>query len=239
MGRQANLESMMPYLQAQALRGLVQQKVMEELADRKGVVVTDDEVLVQLTDELKRIPAFVGPGGQLKPRQDIEDLLRQSGWTLAMMERSARNQLLFGKLRSQSALLMPVDAAWVELEHRVKSEKVAFDYVTLEPEIGKVADPGDAPLEAFLKAGGARFQTAPRRVLQVAALTPATMGEVVKVTDDELKKLYEANTSRFRELKASHILFKADSEAGFKEAETKAEALRAKLVAGQDFAVNC
>ena len=236
MGRQPNLETMMPYLQAQALRGLVQQKIMEEIANRRGVLVTDDEILLQLQDELKRIPAFLKPDGSLKPRIDIEDLLTQNGWSLAMMERAARMSLLFNKLRSQSAALVPVDAAWLEREHRVRDEKVGFDFVALEPEPAKVADPGDARLETFLKAGGTRFQVAPRRVLQVASLTPAAMGDAVKVSDDELKKLFETNKSRFRELKASHILFKAGTEAEFREAKAKAEALRAKLVAGLDFA---
>jgi len=236
MGRQANLESMLPFLQAQALRGLMQQKIMEEMAERRGVLVTDDEILAQLQDELKRIPAFLKPDGGLKPRVDIEDLLRQNGWTLAMMERDARLRLLFGKLRSQSAALVPLDPAWVELEHRIRNEKIGYDYVTLEAETAKQSDPGDARLEAHLKAGGARFQTAPRRVLQYVALTPAAMGDAVKVGDEELKKLYESNKSRFRELKASHILFKATTEGEFREALAKAEALRPKLLAGQDFA---
>lgn len=235
MGKQANQEQMMPFLQSQAIRGLVQQRIMEEMAGRRGVLVTDDEVLVQLKEDLNRIPAFVLPDGKLKAREDIEDLLRQNGWTLAMMERAARLQLLFGKMRTQMSALVPVDPAWVEVEHRVRDEKIGFEYVTVEPDRAAVPDPGDARLEAFLKAGGARFQMPPRRVFQVAALTPASMGDAVKVGDEELKKLYESNKARFRELKASHILFKAGTEAEFKDAKARAEALRAKLAAGQDF----
>lgn len=235
MGKQANLEQMMPFLQSQAIRGLVQQRIMEEMAGRRGVLVTDDEILVQLQEDLARIPAFLKPDGKLKPREDIEDILRQSGWTLAMMERAARLQLLFGKMRTQTSALIPVDPAWVDVEHRVRNEKVGFEYVALEPDRAQVADPGDARLEAFLKAGGARFQMPPRRVFQVATLTLAGMGDAVKIGEDELKKLYESNKGRFRELKASHILLKAEKESEFKEALAKASALRAKLVAGQDF----
>ena len=236
MGRQPNLEAMMPYLQAQALRGLVQQRIMEEIADRRGVLVTDDEILLQLQDDLKRIPVFLKPDGNLKPRAELEDMLRQSGWTLAMMERSARLNLLFGKMRAQSEAMVPLDPAWVDLEHRVRNEKVGFEQVSLEPEPAKIGDPGDAALEGLLKAGGARFQVAPRRVLQYTVLTPASLGEAARIGDDELKKLFETNKARFRELNASHILFKATTEPEFTEARLKAEALRAKLVAGLDFA---
>ncbi len=235
MGRQANPEQMLPFLQSQAIRGLVQQRIMEEMASRRGILVTDDEVLVQLQEDLNRIPAFVKPDGKLKPREDIEDLLHQNGWTLAMMERAARLQLLFGKMRTQMSALVPVDPAWVEVEHRVRDEKIGFEYVTLEPDRAAVPDPGDARLEAFLKEGGARFQMPPRRVFQVASLTAASLGDAVKVGDEELKKLYESNKARFRELKASHILFKASTEAEFKDAKVKADALRARLVAGLDF----
>ncbi|MBI4912785.1 MAG: peptidyl-prolyl cis-trans isomerase [Acidobacteria bacterium] len=234
LGKQANLDSMMPFIQSQAIRGLVQQGVMEEMAERRGVVVTDDEVLARLKDDLTR-GGFVQPNGQLMPREEIEAYLRDKGFTLAMVERDIKRALVFGKLQDQAAAQVPVTAEWLDRENRVRNEKVAFDYVAVVPDENAVKDPGDAVLDGFLKAGGARFQQAPRRVAQFVALTPATLGDAVRVTDDELKKTYEANKTRYQELKVSHILFKATTESEFKAAQAKAEALRPKLTGGQDF----
>ena len=107
MGRQPNREAMMPFLQAQALRQIVNQKLMEELAERHGVVVTDTEVYTQLNDELRRSPVFVAENGQLRPKADIEAVLRDNGWTLAQVERDARTQVLFRKLKTQIAAMVP------------------------------------------------------------------------------------------------------------------------------------
>ena len=43
-GKQASPETLRPFIQSQALRDLMNQKLMEELADRHHVVVTDEEV---------------------------------------------------------------------------------------------------------------------------------------------------------------------------------------------------
>ncbi len=64
----------------------------------------------------------------------------------------------------------------------------------------------------------------------------------VKVSDDEVKKFYEDNQDKFatpEQVRASHILIRTDpsaSEADRKAAREKAEALRKRAVAGEDFA---
>lgn len=235
MGKQQNREAMMPFIQAQALRQIVNQKLMEELAERHGIVVTDAEVFTQLNDELRRSPVFVGQDGQLRPKAEIEMVLRENGWTLAKVERESRLQVLFRKLRTQASALVPVDEALVKVEDRVRNEKVAFDYVQVAADASQVQDPGDAKLEALLQAGGARFQVGPRRVVQYVALDRAFFGDSLKVADEDLRKAFEARKAQSSELKASHILFKATSEAEAQEAVKKAAELRAKLVAGLDF----
>jgi peptidyl-prolyl cis-trans isomerase D len=235
MGRQADREAMMPYLQAQALRQIVNQKLMEELAERHGVLVTDAEVFTQLNDELRRSPVFVAENGQLRPKADIEAVLRDNGWTLAQVERDARTQVLFRKLRVQASAVVPTDEALLRAEDRVRNEKVAFEQVQIAPDPTQVQDPGDAKLDGFLQAGGARFQVGPRRVVQYVALDSAFFGESLKVGEEDLRKAFEARKAQAMELKASHILFKATGDAQVQAALKQAADLRAKLVAGLDF----
>ncbi|MCE1228089.1 MAG: peptidyl-prolyl cis-trans isomerase [Firmicutes bacterium] len=236
MGKQPNLEMMMPYLQAQAVNELMREKLQAELAERHGVMVTDTEVLAALRAQMAQNPNFLLEDGRFRPTQEINQyLLETQGVTLRMVEDSTRQMLLIRKLIDQEAAKVPVDEAWLNQENRVRNEKLAFDVYTLTPDVAAVADPGDAKLGEFLKAGGARFQVGPRRVIQYVSLEPGFFGNNLNVDDAAVQAAYESKKAQYTEMKVSHILFKAATEAEFTAATQRAEALRAKLVAGQDF----
>lgn len=235
-GRQGNQEALRPYLQSQALRNLMNQKLMEELAERHGVLVTDEEVASRMRAFLRQYPILLDDKGNLKPMAELKKVFEETGFNPAMQERNLRSELLRTKLIQQAAVQVPVDAAWLDVENRVRNEKVGFDQVVLAVDPAAVADPGDATLEAFYRAGGDRFLQTPRRILQVVAVDRAALGQAAQVDDATVKAAYEARRNDYLELKARHILFKADTDAQAKEATDKALALRAKLIKGQDFA---
>lgn len=232
MGPQANQEQLRPFLQAQAIRQLVARALREELAERHGVLLSDVEVRAALEARLKQIPRFLGADGQLIPPAEINRILAEEvGQTLALWELEVRRGLTTQKLLERAAALVPVNEAWLKEEHRFRQEKVTFDYVAVSPDTAAVADPGDGPLGAFLQASGARFLQPPRRVIQFAALDKASFGAGLEVNEDAVKAAYESKKAHYTELKASHILLKAESEAQFETAQKEAEALRAKLMA--------
>ncbi len=235
MGNQPNVKAMVPFLQAQALRRTVDLKLFEELAEQRGIVVTDQEVKIGLETRLGQFEVFKGPNGQLKPTSEIISILRENGIVLIQWEQEVRDQLLIQKLMEQAAARVPVDDTWINRENRVQNEKITFESATMTPDTAAVADPGDGPLESYLKAAGARFQFGPRRVLQVVALDQASIGDAIKVDDAALQSAYESKKSQYTELDASHILFRAKTDAEFAAATKKAEELRVKLTAGGDF----
>jgi peptidyl-prolyl cis-trans isomerase D len=237
-GRSAESEALLAFLRPQAINQLVQDRLVEELAERHGVVVTDPEVRAALEARLRQVPVFLDEKGQLKGLDDINDLLNQHEMSLAMWERETRQSLVRQKLVEQAALQVPVDAAWLEVENRVRHEKLGFKQVTFAPDAATVADPGDATLEAFLKAGGSRFMQGKRRVAQYVALDASAAGDL-KVSDEDVKKAYEQRKATFStpaQAKARHILFKASTEEEYAAATKKAQDLRAKLAKGGDFA---
>jgi peptidyl-prolyl cis-trans isomerase D len=79
-------------LRTQALRELVQDRLLVQEADRVGLRVTDEE----LQSSIMQIPAFLGRGGFDK--RAYEDTLRLNNITPAQFEASQRNLLLRQKL---------------------------------------------------------------------------------------------------------------------------------------------
>src|SRR5664279_843949 len=235
-GKQASPEALKPFIQSQALRDLTNQKLMEELAERHHVVVTDEEVGLRLRAFLRQYPMLLDAQGNLKSNAELKVIFQETGFNPAMQERSLRSELLRSKLIQQSALQVPVDAGWLALENRLRNEKVAFQQATLSVVPSSVADPGDAVLEAFYKAGGDRFLQPPRRVIQFVAVDRAALGKDVQVDEAALKAAFQARRSDYLEMKARHILFKAEGETQLQEATAKALLLRERLVKGQDFA---
>ena len=233
LGKNVNLETMGPFLRTQALSMLVRNRLQAELAERHGVVVTDGEIKLAMESFLRQ-RGFVGDDNQLMPTAQINDALRERGLSLRQLEETITGDLSRQKLAQQVAVLVPVDAPWVDLENRVRSEKISFEAVQITPDAAPVADPGQPRLEAFLKASGARFQTGPRRVIDYVAITPAALA-LPAADDAAVKAVYDSHKAQYAETKASHILFKAESDAEVEAAMAKATALRAKLVAGQDF----
>ena len=232
LGKNAKLDDLAPFLQKQAVTKLVRDKLIEELAERHGIVVTDAEVKSALEARLRQY-GFVGEDGRLRPSTEINDSLREHGLSLKQMEMETATGLAGQKLFQQACAQVPVDEPWLNLENRVRSEKISFEAATQVPE-AQVADPGPAKLEAFLKSSGARFQTGPRRVIDYVALTQAALA-LPSADDAAVKTVFDARKGQFVELKASHILFKAETDAQAQEAMTKALELRAKLLAGADF----
>jgi peptidyl-prolyl cis-trans isomerase D len=235
-GKQASPETLKPFVQSQALRDLIHQKLWEELADRHHVVVTDEEVGARLRANLRQYPVLLDPKGNLKSTAELKQIFQETGFNPAMLERGIRSELMQTKLVQQAALQVPVDEAWIAQENRLHNEKIAFQQATLAVDPSGVADPGDPTLEAFYKAGGERFLQPPRRVIQFVTVDRASLGKDIQVDEAALKAAFEARKGDTTEFKARHILFKAEGDAQFQEATAKAKLLRERLVSGHDFA---
>ncbi|HWQ08080.1 MAG TPA: SurA N-terminal domain-containing protein, partial [Holophaga sp.] len=200
MGNQQNAKAMLPYLQAQAVRRLVDTRIYEEMAERRGLLVTDQEVKAGLESKLRQYKVFLTPDNKPRPTSEIVSILRENGIGLLQWEQEVRDQLLIQKLIERVAAQVPIDDAWVAMEDRVENEKITFEASAVAPDLAAVQDPGDATLEAYLKASGARFQYGPRRVLDYVALDQAAFADAIKIDDATLKSAYETKKLQYTEL---------------------------------------
>ncbi|MDR2561880.1 MAG: peptidyl-prolyl cis-trans isomerase [Holophagales bacterium] len=236
-GQQDNMDQILPFIQQQALGQLMNLRLTEELADRHGVVVTDSELRDALAAELKSIPIMKDPKGHLLPTEEIKSILaRYFNLSLKNFEDSTKSRLIMDKLYDNAAALVPVDEAWLEIENRVRNEKMSIEYVALKPDEASVADPGDEALETYLKASGDRFQAGARRVLQIVTIEPSFFGDSLAPEEEVLKIAYESKKNSYIELKASHILIRGTTPDEIKAAQEKILKIRARLMAGANFA---
>ena len=145
LGKGADLESLAPLLETRAVDQLVQAKLVEELADRHGIVVTDAEVKNALEAQLRRY-GFVDENNKLRPSSEINDTLREHGMSLKQMEADTASGLAGQKLFQQMAAQVPVDDAWLQVENRVRNEKITFEAVTqaVDPSAGAGPRPAQA-----------------------------------------------------------------------------------------------
>jgi peptidyl-prolyl cis-trans isomerase D len=235
-----------------AVQSLIQAKVMEEMAQRHNVVVSDEETRIAVEGAVRRelqarpdlVAQFFGADGHLKPLPELEALdvfARMSGGARGYFrskEAEVKEGLLQSKLRTQLALEVPLDSAWLEAEHRFQADKVDVELLTLPVDTKDVADPGDATLQTYLQASGTRFQEGPRRVIQVALADRASLD--LKIDDATLKAAFEAKKGLYSrpadaEIRVRNIFFKSASPADLPALTKKAEALREELTKGRDF----
>jgi peptidyl-prolyl cis-trans isomerase D len=239
-GNRANLEQMRAFIEPQAQKTAIQEKLVEEMAERHGVVVTDVEVRNMLTDMLKKQPLFLNADGSVKSSAEINDVLRERGSTATVQgeEKSIRKNLLRQKLVQMAAFQVPVDEAWMNQEDRARHEKISFDAITLKTDPASIKDADDASLESYLKQSGALFQQSLRRMVQYVVVERSAFSDLA-VDDNALKAAYEQKKSSFgkpAQARVRHILYRATTEAELAAASQKAETLRARLIQGADMA---
>jgi peptidyl-prolyl cis-trans isomerase D len=238
-GKQASTEALRPYIQGQALNKLISAKLVEELADSRGIIVTDAEVRSRMEALFRSAPGFTNPDGSLKSSEEINNLLLESPrrpMTLLTFERQMRKDLVRQKLITEAAALVPVDAAWLAHENRVRNEKLSLDVYTLAPDTTAVADPGEGALQTFMKSQGERFQVPPRRVLTYVSVDQAAFGKALEPDEMTLKTAYASKKAQYTELRTSHILLKGANETELAQASRLLQDVRAKVLAGADFA---
>jgi peptidyl-prolyl cis-trans isomerase D len=110
------------------------------------------------------------------------------------------------------------------------SEKRAADYIVLTPAMaGDVAAPGDAALDAYVKAHAARYSTPEYREADYAVIAPADVSGSLSVTDAQIQQQYEAS-------KATYVIAeKRDVQQIDFKTLAEAQAGRAKIASGTSF----
>jgi peptidyl-prolyl cis-trans isomerase D len=209
MGEAFDAKAAGPQLDMMAANALVQGAILSREAERLGLRVSDDEVVAVV----KELPGFKDEQGQFRP-EAVKGFIQYEYGTERHFLDAVRQQLL-----AQKVLRLISDTAAVsETEARDalkrQKEEIELAYVALD-----ASKPGADVI-----------------------VTDAQVDDLLAKREIRVKEFYDGHPDRFNapeKVRARHLLVRVPKdapEAKVTEAKERAEALRARVLAGEDFA---
>lgn len=208
-----------------ALQQMVSRTALNNEATSLGLVTSDEAV----AQNVRGMQAFRGPMGQFDHATFLQ-AVQNAGYTEDQFVAEVRQDITREQLTQAVEADFAIPSGYAQALFLYINEKRAADYVILTPEAaGDVPAPSDAVLAAYVKANPNRFSTPEYRDADYAAITPADVAGQVNVTDDEIKKEYDAHKDTYV------IAEKRDVQQIEFKTERDATTARAKIEAGTSF----
>ena len=219
-----------PEARAQTLDALVRERVLAAAVDKLHLSVGPERLQrLFVTD-----PQFA----MLRNADNSinKDLLAAQGMSVASFEARLRQDLLLQQVQGGIAGSVLVAAAPLAqaLDALLQRREIHFTRFAIPDYLAKVA-PTDAEIEAFYKTHEADFRAPEQANIEYVVLDLAVLKKTVAVPEEDLKKYYTENASRYtvaEERRARHILINAAKDATpdvKQKAKAKAEALLAEV----------
>ena len=236
---------LLPYVENQAGKMLVQQKIMRIEADRLGLQVTDAD----LARELRTGPfaQYLFPNGEFIGEDKYMDFVQSAfNMTRSKFEGALKDEMETRRLMAMVTGGITVSDNAVRDSYRISGTKIKFDYAVIAAEdIAKTVNPTDAELQAFFKDNASKYATAmpeTRKIAYFAFNADNMPGGKPKVSDADISAYYNQHLADYQvkqQVKVRHILIAVPASADAKTdaaAKAKAEDILKQIKAGGDFA---
>lgn len=213
-------------LDREALERMVTRKALMKKAEDIGLSVSDAQVI----SSLAAIPGLGDGKGGIDPAQ-LQRILQQNELREPEFLELVRGDMLREQLLRTVLGGVQMPRGMETALNRFRLERRVAEYVLIEPSrAGDIKDPDDATLRKFYDTHAqAKYAVPELRAVTVVTARAADVASQVVVTDEEIKKLYDAN-KRFYQTPEKRTL----EQIRFKS-EAKARAAKKKLDAGETF----
>jgi peptidyl-prolyl cis-trans isomerase D len=221
-----------PILMNQAVQQLIQREEVRYEAGRLGLTVSDPEVRDDLENGAYKQYFF--PDGKWIGQEKYQEMLTQSGSTVADFERNVKDELLARKLINTITAAVTVSPAEVEQAYKDKNVKVKFQYAILNLEdMQKQIKPTETELKAFYQANQARYQNSvpEKRQIRYFVLPDKDVESKVIVDPVEVQRYYNSHLGEYRlpdRVRVRHILISTPAGPDAKPDQKAVDAARAK-----------
>jgi peptidyl-prolyl cis-trans isomerase D len=215
-----------PEARRETLEVLMRERVLMAAAAQQNLGVSDERLQrIFATD-----PQFAqlrSPDGSINRDLLIAQGMSSQQFAERLRQDLATRQVLQGVGESVVAPKAVVDPA---VDALVQRRQVQFQRFNAQ-DFRTKASPSDADIEAYYKNHEASFRAPEQARIDYVVLDTAALMKGVTISDDELRRYYDENASRYtaaEERRARHILIKADKDmpaADRAKAKARAEAL--------------
>lgn len=179
-------------LRQQALDLLINQKLMEEEAQRLNFRVSDEE----LAAYIRNIEAFQSDNGVFDNRR-YQDILRRIRTTPEQFEQQQRQALLIQKLQDFIVGSVKVSADEVMEFFKWNNALVNIKYTLFDPRKYEVEVPDEEKLRSYFAENQEVFRTKPMRKVRYVQIQPEDYIGEIELSDLEIKQYYDDNIDEF------------------------------------------
>lgn len=227
-----------PAVRRQLLDQMIEEELLVIAAQRDGLVVSD----AQVAAEIRSIPAFQ-VDGQFDPDRYRMVLSTQSPpLSPSQFDARLRGEMTRQLLPSEISETAFATDAEVDALLRLRDQRRDFSYIAVQaPEPGEAAlEPQD--VESWFERNRERYRTEETVAIEYLEIRGAELTVPTTIAEDTLRQRYDEQRTRYvteEERLASHILLAVEptaDEAEWEAARERAEALKAEIEAGADFA---
>lgn len=221
-------------LRREALDRLISQEVIAQSAEQRALVVSD----VEARGFIQSLPYFLTDGKFDKDKYKV--MLAAQGVSPEQFAAQIRRALITEQFQRGIADSAFVTKGELETLMRLKGQERQLDYAKIAlPTVAQAFT--DAEINAYFERHRQEFRSPERVSIEYLALGLNDLAKDIQVGDEELQKLYEEQKAGYgtpERRKISHILITLDGtdEAADRRAQDKANAVRERLVQGEDFA---
>jgi peptidyl-prolyl cis-trans isomerase D len=223
-------------LKQKIVKGLVNQLLLLQEAQRIGLFVTDED----LVQDIRSNPQFQRNG--VFDDYVYQDYLRQIKLNPASYEQFRRQELIEEQLARLLTDGVKTDPGEIKKLWHFQNDKLILSMVLIKPqEENQTKAPDPKALEAYFKKNEKKFEIPPSVDLKFVTVSWRDLLKDVSVSDDDAKRYYQSHVKEFTEpekIRARHILLKIPKKADKQEVEVvkkKIEEILAKIKGGEDF----
>ena len=219
-----------PSFRAESLEALLRQRVLATAMDKQHLVVTDERLQRLFVSD----PQFA----QLRNADGSvnKDLLAAQGMSSEMFAARLRQDMAVQQVQGgiTGSVLTPATNVAQALDALLQRREIRAARFEVKDYVAKVA-PTDADIEAFYKSHESDFRAPEQASIDYVVLDLATIKKGIAVPEDDLRKYYAENLSRYtatEERRVRHILINAAKDAApdlRQKAKARAEALLAEV----------
>lgn len=172
---------------------IIGEMAIDERAKALRLSISDAEMARWITSN----PDFAGPTGQFD-RSLFEIRLRNNQTTERRFVDEQRRLLLRRQLAGTVLTGTQLPKAAMEAAERYRNEQRSIEYVLLErAQAGEIPDPTPEQLAKYFEERKALFRAPEYRKIVVLPLLPGEQAMWTTISDDDVKKAYEARRARY------------------------------------------